>query len=93
MLPWAVLWDMDGTLVDTAELHFAAWRECCNQQGRDFTEADFQATFGRRNPEILRFLLGDHLTDEEVARQKSKSIALNPEKQESNCSQGRENYL
>jgi beta-phosphoglucomutase len=68
MLPWAVLWDMDGTLVDTAELHFAAWRECCNQQGRDFTEADFQATFGRRNPEILRFLLGDHLTDEEVAR-------------------------
>jgi beta-phosphoglucomutase len=67
MLPWAVLWDMDGTLVDTAELHFAAWRECCARHGRNFTEADFQATFGRRNPEILRFLLGDHLTDEEVA--------------------------
>lgn len=67
MLPWAVLWDMDGTLVDTAELHFSAWRECCARQGRDFTEADFQATFGRRNPEILRFLLGDHLTDQEVA--------------------------
>lgn len=67
MLPWAVLWDMDGTLVDTAALHFAAWKECCQNQGRDFTKADFQATFGRRNPEILRFLLGDHLTDAEVA--------------------------
>ena len=67
MLPWAVLWDMDGTLVDTADLHFSAWRETCAKQGRDFTPADFQATFGKRNPEILRFLLGDHLTETEIA--------------------------
>lgn len=22
---WGVLWDVDGTLVDTAELHYQAW--------------------------------------------------------------------
>lgn len=55
----AVIWDVDGTLVDTAELHFRAWVELCRGLGRDFTRADFAATFGRRNPEIMRHLFGD----------------------------------
>src|SRR5579884_898883 len=55
----AALWDMDGTLVDTAELHFVAWRDVCRELGRDFSRADFAATFGRRNPEILQALFGD----------------------------------
>ena len=55
----AAIWDMDGTLVDTAELHFQAWYEVCRELGRDFTRADFAATFGRRNPEIIAYLFGD----------------------------------
>lgn len=55
----AALWDMDGTLVDTAEQHFLAWREVCRELGRDFDRADFAATFGRRNPEIIQYLFGD----------------------------------
>src|SRR4051812_47170787 len=51
-----VIWDMDGTLVDTAELHFAAWVAVCREHGRDFTRDDFAATFGRRNPEIIDYL-------------------------------------
>jgi beta-phosphoglucomutase len=52
----AVLWDVDGTLVDTAELHFAAWLELCREIDRDFTRADFAATFGHRNAEIFAYL-------------------------------------
>jgi beta-phosphoglucomutase len=63
----AVVWDMDGTLVDTAELHFAAWVRLASELDHPFSRADFAATFGRRNPEILRFLFGDHLTDASVA--------------------------
>lgn len=59
----AVIWDVDGTLVDTAELHFRAWVELCRDFGRDFTRADFAATFGRRNPEIIRHLFGDRFDD------------------------------
>ena len=55
----AVIWDVDGTLVDTAELHFRAWAELCEGVGRPFTRADFAATFGRRNPEIFEHLFGD----------------------------------
>jgi beta-phosphoglucomutase len=63
----AVIWDVDGTLVDTAELHFQAWQAVCAEQGRPFTRADFAATFGQRNPEILRTLFGDRFDDRQIA--------------------------
>jgi beta-phosphoglucomutase len=66
--PFAALWDMDGTLVDTAELHFEAWQQACTELGRDFTRADFAATFGQRNPEIIRFLFGDRFNQNEIDR-------------------------
>jgi beta-phosphoglucomutase len=63
-----VIWDMDGTLVDTAELHFAAWLAVASENDRDFTRADFAATFGRRNPEIIQYLFGDRFGEADVAR-------------------------
>lgn len=63
----AAIWDVDGTLVDTAELHFQAWQEVCRENGRDFTRDDFAATFGQRNPEIIRILFGERFNPEEIA--------------------------
>jgi beta-phosphoglucomutase len=63
----AAIWDVDGTLVDTAELHFRAWHEVCRELGRPFTRAEFAATFGQRNPEIIRQLFGDRLDAAQVA--------------------------
>src|SRR5436305_14593709 len=60
------IWDVDGTLVDTAELHFEAWQAVCREEGRDFTRADFAATFGRRNPEIIHTLFGDRFAPREA---------------------------
>ena len=62
----AAIWDMDGTLVDTAELHFQAWDAVCQEKGRPFGRADFTATFGRRNPEIIAHLFGDRFAQAEV---------------------------
>jgi beta-phosphoglucomutase family hydrolase len=64
--PRAVIWDVDGTLVDTAELHFAAWVRLAGEMGRPFSRDDFAATFGRRNPEIIRFLFRQEFSDAEV---------------------------
>ena len=52
----AIIWDVDGTLVDTAEQHFRAWTRLAAEIGMPFTRADFAATFGMRNPEIIRKL-------------------------------------
>jgi beta-phosphoglucomutase len=64
---YAVIWDMDGTLVDTAELHFAAWVALAAELHKPFTRADFAATFGRRNPEIIRQVFDPSATDDAVA--------------------------
>jgi beta-phosphoglucomutase len=52
----AIIWDVDGTLVDTAEQHFRAWAKLAAEIAKPFTRADFAATFGMRNPEIIRQL-------------------------------------
>jgi beta-phosphoglucomutase len=65
-LPAAVIWDMDGTLVDTAELHFQAWIALARELDKPFTRADFAATFGWRNPEIIPKLFGAHYTAREI---------------------------
>lgn len=64
--PYAILWDMDGTLVDTAQLHFDAWVKLAAEMGRPFSKDDFTATFGRRNPEIIRYLFQHDFTAAEV---------------------------
>lgn len=66
--PRAVLWDMDGTLLDSAEYHWLAWRATLEREGVATTREQFVATFGQRNDTILRGLLGEDLTDAEVAR-------------------------
>jgi beta-phosphoglucomutase len=62
----AVIWDVDGTLVDTAELHFQSWVQLARTLNKPFTRADFAATFGRRNPEIIRALFDGHYTEAEI---------------------------
>ena len=60
----AVIWDVDGTLVDTAELHFQAWQTLAHEIGKPFTREDFEATFGMRNADIIPGIFGKHLGED-----------------------------
>lgn len=51
---FAVLWDLDGVLVDTSRYHFESWRRVMSECGKDLSEKEFRASFGQRNLEILR---------------------------------------
>ena len=64
----AVLWDLDGTLVDSGELHWIAWRDAMAAEGVTITPAMFEATFGWKNDPILRRWLGDDTPDERKRR-------------------------
>jgi len=66
--PRAVLWDMDGTLLDSAEYHWHAWRETMAAEGYELAYAQFVATFGQRNDTILRLWLGADLPATEIDR-------------------------
>ena len=67
-LPRAVLWDMDGTLLDSAEYHWLAWHDILHSEGYPITYDEFKASFGQRNDTILRGYFGAGLPDAEVAR-------------------------
>jgi HAD superfamily hydrolase (TIGR01509 family) len=53
-----VLWDLDGTLADSREYHWRAWKEAMGAEGLPLTEAQFLASFGQRNDAILGAWLG-----------------------------------
>ncbi|MBX2999813.1 MAG: HAD-IA family hydrolase [Caldilineaceae bacterium] len=53
----AVLWDLDGTIADTSDLHFEAWQETLAARQLAYSRADFERDFGRSNPELLADLL------------------------------------
>jgi beta-phosphoglucomutase len=66
--PRAVLWDLDGTLADSSDQHWRAWRDAMAAVNRTLTVEQFAATFGQRNDRFLRDWLGHGLSDDQVAR-------------------------
>ncbi len=63
-----MLWDVDGTLIDSSEYHWLSWREALAAEGMALTREQFARMFGRRNDEILRGYFGDDYPAAEVAR-------------------------
>ncbi len=64
----AVLWDMDGVLVDSIDYHYEAWRLAMQREGRQLTHADFKRTFGQRNDTVLRDMLDPHISAADITR-------------------------
>lgn len=64
----AVLWDLDGTLVDSAEYHWRSWRDTMAAEGVTLTYQQFLASFGLRNDRILRGWLGANAFDQQIQR-------------------------
>jgi len=64
----AVLWDLDGTLVDSGEYHWQSWRDTLSREDFDLTYDRFLASFGQKNDRILRGWLGEDATVERIER-------------------------
>jgi HAD superfamily hydrolase (TIGR01509 family) len=71
--PRAVLWDLDGTLVDSEEYHWRAWQQTMAAEGLALTREQFAATFGRRNASFLPDWLPEDLAAEESIRRISEA--------------------
>lgn len=55
----AVLLDVDGTLVDSNELHVEAWREAFRRHGKEFTREEIHAQIGKGGDMLLETLLNE----------------------------------
>jgi beta-phosphoglucomutase len=54
----AVIWDLDGVIIDSAEEHRLAWLRMTSEAGLPMNDAGFWATFGKRNDDIIQMLWG-----------------------------------
>jgi HAD superfamily hydrolase (TIGR01509 family) len=63
-----VLWDLDGTLVDSEDYHWRSWQHALAADGLTITFDQFRATFGQRNDRILRGWLGHDAPTELIER-------------------------
>jgi beta-phosphoglucomutase len=66
---YAVIFDMDGVLVDTYHAHFESWQETARTEGLSpLSEAEFAPTFGRTNAEVIPGFWGNRrFNDAQIA--------------------------
>ena len=72
----ALIFDMDGVIVDSNPVHRQAWEHFNLRYGLQTTEEMHLRMYGRRNDQIVRDYFGDHLSDEEVAARGRAKEAL-----------------
>ena len=68
----ALVFDMDGVIVDSNPLHRESWARFNSRYGIPTTEAMQQRMYGRRNDDIIRDFFGELPPDEVAARGKAK---------------------
>ena len=54
----AIIWDLDGVIIDSADEHRRAWQRLAREEKVKFTDEDFWSTFGKRNIDILAIVWG-----------------------------------
>ena len=69
----ALIFDMDGVIIDSNPLHRQAWAAFNRRYGLETTEAMQLRMYGKRNDQIVRDYFGESITPEEVdARGRAK---------------------
>ena len=76
MITKAVLFDLDGTLIDSKAYHILAWRELFHRHGHRVREEDILRTFGQTSPHIIQMLLPPKLDSKQVAALASEKEEL-----------------
>ena len=54
----AVIWDLDGVIIDSANEHRLAWHRLAQEENIPYSDEQFWATFGWRNDAIMPTLFG-----------------------------------
>ncbi|MHC4065237.1 MAG: HAD family hydrolase [Planctomycetota bacterium] len=72
----AMIFDLDGVLIDSAAPHHESWRLLAGELGARVTEEQFLTTFGRQNRDIIPLLFGDHLSDKRVGELSERKEAI-----------------
>jgi beta-phosphoglucomutase len=71
-----VIFDVDGVLLDSYQIHFECWLALAAENGIVITESDFRSLFGRRGQEIARQVWGSEFSEEQIVSIHRRKQAL-----------------
>lgn len=74
--PLAVIFDVDGVLIDSYQPHFRSWQQLFAEMDIEFSEDTFRSTFGRTNRDIFETLYDGELSDERIRELGDRKEAL-----------------
>ncbi|HEU5053609.1 MAG TPA: HAD family phosphatase [Hanamia sp.] len=73
----AVIFDLDGTLLDNNSYHLKSWLQYLKNIGRSISEKEYNANVnGRTNSDVIRYIYGKDVTDEEILKYTLEKEAL-----------------
>ena len=73
----AVIFDLDGTLLDNNSYHLKSWLEYLKNIGRDISEEEYNANInGRTNSDVIQYIYKRKMSDEEILKYTLEKEAL-----------------
>jgi beta-phosphoglucomutase len=65
----AVLFDLDGTLLDNNEVHYKAWKKYLKDNGKEISDEDFKENIsGRTNQDAVEYVYDKKMSKEEAEK-------------------------
>ncbi|MEN6291798.1 MAG: HAD hydrolase-like protein, partial [Methanobacterium sp.] len=74
--PSAILWDVDGVLADTTEIHFKAWQSALAEVQVLLSKDQFLSLFGRSPSDTIKGIIGPEFSEIERKRIQCRKIEL-----------------
>ena len=59
----AVIWDLDGVIVDSERQHYTAWCTTFKNHGIILTKEEYQQFSGRKDVDTIRYFMGESVSD------------------------------
>ena len=73
----AVIFDLDGTLLDNNSYHLQSWLEYLNAIGRTISEEEYNANInGRTNKDVIQYIYNRQMPEEEILKYTLEKEAL-----------------
>lgn len=73
----AVIFDLDGTLLDNNSYHLKSWIEYLKKIGRNISEEEYNANInGRTNTDVIKYIYNREMTNEEILKYTLEKEAL-----------------
>lgn len=74
-LPKAIIFDMNGVIINDERVHQQSWKEFCQKYKFSLSEDDFKnKVFGRTEADTLTYLFNKKLTDNEISNYSDERV-------------------